>query len=398
MHLLWVFTVAAPFSSPRVVSSQLSCTRLYIVFYWFQFFVEKRLHLSTMSSTGVPAITTSAPSNDGNTATTVPAPDPNLFGEWSAKDVPQHILDVEIEDSTLFADVLHSGPRSGSGISSEEARIKGMSKNHWVWRFTFKFMNTNTGLSDTGGVQFSMEMKEIESVGSNVARYVPSSGGRLSDGGTFSDFTPDKAAPPPWSAASVPSDTSSNKGGSIGSGSDRFSDVSDQKYPPSIRSSDGRFIQQPVSGVPHPARFKVRCKDWRTASRAALVTFSFKLRPRTTFGNLLKELKKANFEPFLFRKLNFAFLGCRDFVSQAAAVWLREGLMLTGEDIESGEHIFNLLCNRYTRPGPYESGATQSVKPGYTKSFNKIDRAVWGSVDFSHIEDERLQYNQDVAA
>lgn len=277
-----------------------------------------------MSSTGVPAITTSAPSDDGNTAATIPEFDPNhdLFGVWSAEEVPERILEFEVENAILFADVLHSGAGFGSGLTSEEARIQGKSKNHWVWRFTFKFINKNTRFLEAGGMQFGMEMADTDSVGSNAARYTPSSSGRLFKEGTFSGFTHDKAAPPAWSAASVPSDTSSNKGGSCSSGSEKFSDVSDQNYPASIQSNDGRFIQQPGDGVPHPASFTVRCGNWLTASHAALVTFRFKLRPGTTFRHLLVELQMAKFEPFFFRKSRCVFLGCRDFISQAAAVWL----------------------------------------------------------------------------
>ncbi|KAH9160947.1 hypothetical protein EDB89DRAFT_2235380 [Lactarius sanguifluus] len=75
-----------------------------------------------------------------------------------------------------------------------------------------------------------------------------------------------------------------------------FSDIESQGEPPKITSSDGVVFEQPTEGAPFQGYFNIKAPVDR------------------------------HFEPFHFRQLGFAYLGCRDFISQATAAWLRDDL------------------------------------------------------------------------
>lgn len=91
-------------------------------------------------------------------------------------------------------------------------------------------------------------------------------------------------------------------------------DTASQDIPPEIAPSDGGVIQQPTEGAPFPGIFNILVRDRSGAPHATLVVFGFDLTAGTTFGQLLNSLISRNMEPFQFRKLGSAYLGCRDFM------------------------------------------------------------------------------------
>ncbi|KAG8730309.1 hypothetical protein FRC10_002895 [Ceratobasidium sp. 414] len=108
-------------------------------------------------------------------------------------------------------------------------------------------------------------------------------------------------------------------------------------------------------------------------------------------------------EPFYFRKIETAYLGCRDGISQAAAVWHKKGYLLDCMCREEPHrHIFDLLGWRYAKPtssANFSSGEAseeeQAVEPlrGLSASQNPIDRAVWPT-EYKHIHHYLLHYKQ----
>jgi hypothetical protein len=265
-----------------------------------------------------------------------------LRGDHTADDVPQVLLDKVIKNSTIFADVLAAGPMVGISLDSKSA-VDGLVKNHWIWRVQF----------DEGSTIYQIEFGVTpapQSVGSNEAQYVGSSrDGSLSspgssinkpldvnkpvvvsgsgqentgDNGSASDSSlsspgssvnkPPVVNKPVVVSGSGQENTSDNGSASDKSPLDKFSEIGSPNIPPSILSDKGGVTQQPTDGAPVPGllNFKVRRRDTPSFSTYAVHTFA--LAPGTTFGSLLRSLTSRGMEPFHFRKVGYAYLGCRD--------------------------------------------------------------------------------------
>ncbi|KAH8994626.1 hypothetical protein EDB92DRAFT_1815127 [Lactarius akahatsu] len=275
-------------------------------------------------------------------------------GDYMPGTVPQNVPDAVVKDGTLSADVLNAGAKVGTGLDDQEANDRDQIKS---FRVLADFSKDRQ--QDIWQIHFAM------------------------------DVSPD--------AQSVV-----------------FSDVESQGKPPKITSSDGVVFEQPTEGVPFPGDFDIKVRDRTVPSFSVIVVCRLELAAGTMFGQLLKALVDRHFEPFHFRHLGFAYLGCRDFISQATAAWLRDGLYVSGDaimvsggpevenrpqvegDIETeARHIFSLLGWHYTRPhAPANvSDADAETERSFSRTPNGIDCAVWGIV---HIEDVKLSYDQGI--
>lgn len=222
----------------------------------------------------------------------------------------------------LYVDVVNAGAKVGTGLEDREARARGLIKNHWTFRALLDF--GQNGKDDIGQVKFGMDIEHSASIGSNEGQYARSN---RSD----PDSGPDMAYSPITSFSKPPSPSSD--GGlqaalplvpATGDGSHNHdsydsqpaisSDVDSMSKPSDITSSDGVLFQQPTEGAPHFGVFNVKVRDRTEPSRSIVVVFELRLVPGTTFGQLLDALIGANILPFFFRKIGFAYLGCRDFM------------------------------------------------------------------------------------
>jgi hypothetical protein len=241
--------------------------------------------------------------DDSTSLTGDPRP---LFGNYTSKNVPSHILDMVVLKNKINVDVLSMGAMAGTGLDDDQAEDKGMIKNHWMWRVIVTKENI------LGQVLFGFSLPPASSIGSNEAQYA-----RSSDRGFSSDS----------------SDAGLDCTQSLDSGkSRRFSGVSDNK-PPAVSSSEGHgpndaqadvvissshgdIIQQPVDwpseGAPVPGEIRISVRPRIDASYYHRFTRSFTLEPGTTFGQLLKSMTSRGMEGFHFRKLDTTYLGCRD--------------------------------------------------------------------------------------
>jgi hypothetical protein len=211
-----------------------------------------------------------------------------------------------------------------------------------------------------------------------------------------------------------------------------FSDVESLGKPPKVDywTDDGHFFPQRTEGAPQPGALKIKVRNYTTPSRGIIAVFQLALVPGTNVGDLLEPL--VEMEPFYFRKIGGAYLGCRDFMyvplslprqlpssdcflrhfpclflpsSQATAKWLQAHILESGEakqvlgrHIVAGEcppdrteHIFTLLGWRYTNPA-YGGDDSEPGQRHDVRIPNPIDRAVWPD-DFVHLEDGRLEYS-----
>ena len=104
-----------------------------------------------------------------------------------------------------------------------------------------------------------------------------------------------------------------------------------------------------------------------------------------------------------FPDIFFPFALVISYSSQAAAIWLANNFLISGEAVNAtgdlevvGEHIYELLGWRYARPlvpASPDDDSVQGTERTSRRTPNAIDRAVWPA-NFVHVEDERLNYNQ----
>ena len=191
-----------------------------------------------------------------------------LRSEFTPANVPAVLLDIAIQDDLIFADVLEAGPKAGSDLTPQQARDKGMVKNHWTWR---ALLLIGEGAdAETWQIQFGMDVAPEASVGSMDGRYAASSRAGRSDFASdmpFSDVSSVGKPPLLGAESGVPgplpaptaavSDEGSGSGNGNGEGgsdgqSVLFSDAGSQHTPPKIASSLGGFIDQPSEGAPRP--------------------------------------------------------------------------------------------------------------------------------------------------
>lgn len=330
----------------------------------------------------------------------------SLHGDFTSNDVPDWVLDLPSFNGTINVDVLSVGAMAGTGLSNEDAEDKGLIKNHWVWRFLVK----GPGLLE-GQIQFGFNLEETLSVPSDQAQYARSSDrpydsssglGAVSirslgsdDGATFDDVSSTNKPP---AALSVSEEHTTSKERAT-------SNAPSVVVASSIKSSLGGFIQQPSRGPPVPGSFDITVRPRTDPSWSHRFTRSFRLAPETTFGKLFRSVRSRGMEPFNFQQVEFARFGCRDGISQFAAAWIADNLMLDGICLERPRtHIYDLLCWRYSRPAivgqvttsdeEAEEGAPK-IK-GFSSSRSYIDRAIW-PVTYTHVEDPRLLFTQPAA-
>jgi len=240
-------------------------------------------------------------------------------GDYTPATVPQNVLDAVVKDGILFADVLNAGAKAGTGLDDQEATNRGQIKNHWSFRVLADF--GKDGRQDIWQIQFAMDVRREASIPSNVGQYVRSirSNADTSSDPTYSPVGSIGKPPAVDSEGSVsfalPGAAAAASGdGSPDAHSVVFSDVESQGKPPKITSSDGVVFEQPTEGAPFPGYFNIKVRARTAPSLSVIVVFRLELAAGITFGQLLKALVDRHFEPFHFRKLGFAYLGCRDFM------------------------------------------------------------------------------------
>ena len=206
-----------------------------------------------------------------------------------------------------------------------------------------------------------------------------------------------------------------NGGGSDDSGPAEFSDAGNQDIPPTIRSSNGGFIQQPTERVPVLGLFEIKSAAARlhpTAPTPPSPPHS-STAPRSV--NSCTPLRPTAWSHFVFARSELrlwaAVTSCTSFCnlhlpfpflfifysSQAAAAWISNNLMSTGLCSETPvQHIVLLLGWRYTRP-LVPGDLDDSDESDDTATQQDIDRAVLPK-DYVHHEGSRLKYNQPVDA
>ncbi|KAI6120133.1 hypothetical protein EDD16DRAFT_1577784 [Pisolithus croceorrhizus] len=117
---------------------------------------------------------------------------------------------------------------------------------------------------------------------------------------------------------------------------------------PSILSSTGGVVDQPTEGAPALGSLDIKARPRVDRSLRAYSTRSF---TNTTFGQLLEAMTTRKMEPFMFRKIGTAYLGCRDGVSQAAAAWHADNFLTDMVCIEQPrKHFYDLLPWKYSWP------------------------------------------------
>jgi hypothetical protein len=237
-----------------------------------------------------------------------------VLGDFTPADVPAARLQEVIKDVKIHADshILDAGPMAGTGLSHQAATDKGLTKNHWIWRV---LIDADAGV--TWQIQFGMNIKSVPSVDSMQGRYAGSSRADPDSASdqVFSDVG-SLSKPPAVDSQGKPvvGGSNGNGGGSDDSGPAKFSDAGSQNIPPSIRSSDGGVIQQPTEGAPVLGVLDIKVRSRTAPSHSAYTVRTFVLAAGTTFGQLLHALTSRGMEPFRFRKIGVAFLGCRDFM------------------------------------------------------------------------------------
>ncbi|KAF8636450.1 hypothetical protein AX16_010983 [Volvariella volvacea WC 439] len=333
-----------------------------------------------------------------------------LGKNFTAEEAPAALRDVVILGNDLFVDCIDAGKKVGINHSLEQARSLGLIKNHWLFRICFLYGNPED--PSTGQVQFGMNVDPEVDVGSLVARYIGSSRSGGSGSGSFKPFSDvgsvskppelgsdDGSAPLELQSATAPASEGDHSGGGSGSGDQSAPSIigSDQFEPPLMASSLGGYIGQPTEGAPVRGIFNLKVRGRATPSDSALVVFRVGLRPRTTFGELLTAIIDRNVEPFHFRFINFAYLGCRDFITQIIA-WLLHLEILVSTAAETikpvdiwpeESNIFGRLQWRYKIPdvvgsisdagaeGDAEGDLVQLGVVSIARSPNPVDRAWW---------------------
>ena len=237
------------------------------------------------------------------------------IGDFTPATVPQVILAKLIKDNTLYADVLNAGPMAGTGLTPQQAIDRGSSKNHWSFRVLIDFAEGDN--QKTWQIQFDMQLNSLPSIGSNEGQYAGSSRSDPESNEVFSDVGSLNKPPALGSeggiAVALPAaDTGGNGNHDIQT--PVYSDVGSFNIPPTVTSNDGGVIQQPTEGAPFPGFLNIKVRDRSAPSNSTLVVFEFKLATGITFGQLLSALTDCHMEPFHFRKLGVAYLGCRDFM------------------------------------------------------------------------------------
>lgn len=227
---------------------------------------------------------------------------------YTSTTVPAQILDLPIKDNLIYVDVLNAGRKVGLTLDEQAAEDKGLVKNHWTWRV---LLDSPSGL--TTQLQFGFNLKKTQSVASDVAQCGGSSrwgGSSIGDRDINSD------------EVGVHSDVKSvlEKPATIDIGSlwaqatqlGITDDSSAQRIAPSILSSTGSAINQPTEGAPALGSLVIKARSRTGPSLRAYFTRSFTLAANTTFGQLLEAMTTRKMEPFMFRKIDTAYLGCRD--------------------------------------------------------------------------------------
>ncbi|TEB26670.1 hypothetical protein FA13DRAFT_1887921 [Coprinellus micaceus] len=257
-----------------------------------------------------------------------------------------------------------------------------------------------------------MEIADNTSIGSNEAQYARSSD--RSDPASQPSSSPRsvRSVLKPVAREGVMSSALLSPGSGEGSQNTHdshsvvFSDVESLGKPPKVDSwsDDGHFFPQRIEGAPQPGALKIEVRNYTTPSRGIIAVFQLALVPGTTVGDLLEPVVEMEPFYFYFKKIGGAYLGCRDFISQATAKWLQAHILGSGEakqvlgrHIVAGEcppdrteHIFTLLGWRYTNP-TYGGDDSEPGQRHDVRIPNLIDRAVWPN-DFVHLEDGRLEY------
>ncbi|KAN0129395.1 hypothetical protein V8E53_012879 [Lactarius tabidus] len=168
--------------------------------------------------------------------------------------------------------------------------------------------------NDCNTIRWAMNvLNPTASVGSNEAQYAASIG--RSELSSLSDFST-RGKPLPLSdtssIATRPSVISDNSSSAPRDGS--FQDAGSD-------STDSAIFAPLPEGAPALGRLDIKVRGYGGKSISAVEVFTFHIIDEPTFGHFLDALVTRGMFPFYFRKLGFAFLGCRHFAAEAFEAW-----------------------------------------------------------------------------
>ncbi|KAG8934472.1 hypothetical protein FRC01_002540 [Tulasnella sp. 417] len=273
-----------------------------------------------------------------------------LNNNYTSTTVPPELLALPVKNNVVYVDVLKAGPLVGTNLDVETAEDRGLVKNHWVWRVL-----VDGSAGSVGQIQFGFSLERTPSVPSDAAQYVPSTRASSGSGAIHSKVGSEEADYSDVENVDKPPTVNPVEVGvaNIGVVDDVTKPYHDdtESIAASSLFSISDLIYQRTEGAPAPGTLEIATRTRTEPPWSTCLTRSFALATNTTFGALLTAMTSRNMEPFRFRKIGVAFLGCRDGISQAAAAWQAEGYMPSLICLEDPhEHLYDLLCWRYSRP------------------------------------------------
>jgi hypothetical protein len=221
-------------------------------------------------------------------------------------------------------------PWPGTGLSNRVAEDNGLIKNHWNWRVLIN------GEQDqpVGQIRFGFNFRDPPSVPSDQAQYAPSGDRPFSSGGggartdyAASQVSEEGAKFSPVGSVKKPPLVSSEGHGSAetnspsklaatkvhGSAEATSAGANSPSKLAATEAHGGSIVMQPLTeGPPVLGVLDIAVRPRAEATLSTRFTCSFRLKPGTTFHELLHAMISRNMEPFLFRKIGMAYLGCRD--------------------------------------------------------------------------------------
>lgn len=217
------------------------------------------------------------------------------MSDFTHETVTDEIQDIRLV-GLLYIEVLRVSPMVATGDELVDAANSLKIKNHIAY---WAFIHPEDASVERQTIRFSMNVwNPTASIGSNVAQYQPSEGRSISSFG--SDFSAPGNPTPPSDSASVggPPSDSAGVGG-----------------PPSDNAppSNADLIAMLPEGPPADGKLDIKVRKYSGVSHSAVKHFAFPIVGEPKLRNFLDSLRQRHMFPFQFRKLGFAYLGCRHF-------------------------------------------------------------------------------------
>ncbi len=224
-------------------------------------------------------------------------------------EVTGDILNLRLE-GVLHVHFIDMGAVANTGNQLQDAANSGKRKNHVIFQFDIhKDDQTETWRT----IHLSMDMDmNLQDVASDEAQAPQSIRSSLSSRSSFNDIEERPVTVPP-SIASAGSDHA-DAVEAPANGSDASSLTGNASYSydiePSSQSGGGADI---IEGAPAPGQLYIKVRDYGEPF-STLKSFSFALKGTPQLWRFVEAIASRDMQLFSFRKLNFSFFGCRDFM------------------------------------------------------------------------------------